>query len=185
MSTFGTHGNCIKVASGKYVDLLEPDPATIDIESIGAALGKLCRFGGHCPRFYSVAEHCIHAAKLALDDGYMGEALRAVFLHDAAEAYVGDMVRPLKMHISEYHEFEARIEKAIEARFNIQFEPWRDIIKKYDQEMLKTERYQMWPLDKTEWAGMDGAYHVVLLRYYPPNEATFYFDQFAQTLKIT
>ena len=66
---FGCLSNTIKVAAGHYVDLVNPDPGSIEIKSIAAALSKVCRFGGHCPVFYSVAEHCIHATALAASEG--------------------------------------------------------------------------------------------------------------------
>ncbi len=97
LDSFGCIANTIKVAAGHYVDLANPDPATIEIRSIAAGLSKICRFSGQCPRFYSVAEHSLHAAALADFLCVPDEAKAAVLLHDAAEAYIGDMVKPLKI----------------------------------------------------------------------------------------
>lgn len=153
IDTVGCYGNTIKVASGHYIDLLDPKPRSVDIWSIAAALSKICRFGGHCPEFYSVAEHCVHAARLAVADGIPTDGVLAVLLHDAAEAYVGDMVKPLKVVIPQFKEIEDRIELAIEAHFGIRFSRWKTIIKDYDLAMLKAEKTQMWPEDKKHWVG--------------------------------
>jgi hypothetical protein len=151
----GCLGSKIKVASGKYVDLLEPDPSTIDIETIAKSLSKICRFGGHCPEFYSVAEHCVLAAVLAQNDGLGKEALRAILLHDAAEAYINDMVKPLKMMMPAYMEVERRFEIAIGVRFGVDFGKWKELIKKYDCIMLKAEKKALWPDDTEQWEGFE------------------------------
>lgn len=155
VDSFGCHANKIKVAKGHYVDLIEPDPSTIEIESIAAALSKICRFGGHCPKFYSVAEHCVHAAILAQDFGFGREAMRAVLLHDAAEAYIGDMVRPIKVSMPSFYELESRIERAIELAFGIRFAEHIDTITRFDRMMLKAEKRCFWPDDTSKWTGFD------------------------------
>lgn len=149
----GCYGNTIKVASGHYIDLIDPKPSSVDIWSIGAALSKICRFGGHSPEFYSVAEHSVHAARLAVTDGIPTDGVLAVLLHDAAEAYVGDMVKPLKVVIPQFKEIEDRIELAIESQFDIRFSRWKTVIKGYDRAMLKAEKTQMWPKDEKHWVG--------------------------------
>lgn len=153
VDSFGCLNNTIKVAAGHYVDLINPDPASIEIKSIAAALSKICRFGGHSPKFYSVAEHCIHATEMALVDGLPHDAVKAVFLHDAAEAYVGDMVKPLKITMPGYGVAEQRIESAVELAFGVDFDAWHDLIKVYDRAMLKAEKTVMWPEDVEKWAG--------------------------------
>lgn len=140
VDALGCLGNTIKVAAGHYVNLAAPDPATIDIRSIAAALSKVCRFGGHCPQFYSVAEHSVLAARLARSDGFPVEAVRAVLLHDAAEAYIGDLVKPLKIMLPAYREVERRLEAAIATAFGLQAERWADVVKAFDRVMLKAEK---------------------------------------------
>lgn len=81
----------IQTFTGKKFPLDKPDPALIDIEGIAHALSLLCRFNGHCTRFCSVAEHSVHVAReIDLDLAMEG------LLHDAAEAYLGDVHSPLK-----------------------------------------------------------------------------------------
>lgn len=154
VDSFGCIGNTIKVADGGYVDLLNPDPASIHLSTIASALSKMCRFGGQCPRFYSVAEHCVHAMRLAIEKGWRDcEILSAILLHDAAEAYVGDMVKPLKLLIPEFSKIEERVERAIAMRFGIDFVAWKDVVRTFDMAMLKAEKLAMWPDDKHNWAG--------------------------------
>lgn len=181
--SFGCIANTIKVASGHYVDLLNPDKDSIDIYSIAAALSKICRFGGHCPRFYSVAEHCIHATALAGSDGYTGEALKAILLHDAAEAYVGDMVKPLKIAMPEYVTIEQRIESAIGQAFNVDFGRWHDVIKHFDRIMLKAEKTCLWPNDNVQWSGFAGLPEVDLALFMlSPSDAEIAFLELADVI---
>lgn len=141
IDTFGCLNNTIKASSGTYVDLLNPDPATIRLVDIAAALSKVCRFGGHCPQFYSVAEHCVLATELAQSFRINDlKTLFAILLHDAAEAYIGDMVKPLKVMMPQYQEAETRIEKAIEQKFDIRFADYEPVIKRFDRAMLKAEK---------------------------------------------
>jgi uncharacterized protein len=185
LDTFGCLNNTIKVSAGHYVDLANPDPSTIEVKSIAAALSKVCRFGGHCPQFYSVAEHCIHATALACSEGYTGDALIAVFLHDAAEAYIGDMVKPLKVTMPQYGEAEQRIEAAIQAAFGVDFSKWMDVIKRFDRAMLKAEKVTMWPEDTEKWAGFSEIEdRVVKFQFWEPSQAEMQFLAMARTLQL-
>ena len=170
MENFGCLGSTIKVHAGHYVDLLNPKSEDIDLESIAHALSNTCRYGGHSPRFYSVAEHSYHAARLALmDDPNNSELARSVLLHDAAEAYVGDMVKPLKVEMPDFCEAEGRFEAAISARFDVDLVTHHNKIKHYDRVMLKTEKLAMWPDDKVSWAVFDDVPESeILLRYWSP-----------------
>lgn len=183
--TFGCVNNTIKVAAGHYVDLAKPDPATIEIQSIAAALSKICRYGGHCPRFYSVAEHCVLATNLAVADGCSLREQQAVFMHDAAEAYIGDMTKPLKMLMREYAEVETRVEFAIENAFMLSFCRWYETIKRYDRAMLKAEKTAMWPDDRELWAGFaDIELRAVDFQFWGPREAEINFLAMARSLLL-
>jgi uncharacterized protein len=171
MITAGCVNNTIKVAAGHYVDLVNPDPKTIDIKSIAASLSKICRFGGHCAYFYSVAEHCIHCCNLAASDGIKKSILKVILLHDATEAYVGDMVKPLKISLPQYQDAETKVQRAIETAFNVDFDKHHDIIKKYDFIMLKAEKLFMWPFDDLCWNLPEVEDRVVNFRCYEPKQA--------------
>jgi hypothetical protein len=112
----------ILTASGKWFDVLKPNPALIDLADIAGALSKLCRFGGHCQQFYSVAEHSILVSRLVRQRS--SETPMAVawgLLHDASEAYVVDIPRPVKRHLKEYIAIEDAIQQAVAKRFGL---PW-------------------------------------------------------------
>ncbi len=73
---------------------MEPVIEQIDIEDIAHALSMICRFGGHTREFYSVAEHSVHVSMHCNPEHAL-----AGLLHDAAEAYVGDLIRPIKRQL--------------------------------------------------------------------------------------
>lgn len=85
------HGAWIQVASGGAFYPLDPRPEEVHIEDIAHALSHICRFTGHTQEFLSVAQHCVHAAQFARPD-----CVLHALLHDAAEAYIGDMATPVK-----------------------------------------------------------------------------------------
>lgn len=168
--SFGCLGTSIKTVTGEYLDLVNPKPESINIRSIGMSLSKICRYGGQCPEFYSVAEHCFHCVDLAYDDGVDSEALKAIFLHDAAEAYIGDMVRPLKLLLPEFGVIEKRIEAAIEQKFNVSFSKYESEIKTYDRLLLKAEKMMIWPNDGSQWEGFDEIpLRFVKMEYWKPH----------------
>lgn len=95
--------SAIEVASGGFVDLLDPDPATLDLHDIARGMALTCRYGGvGIDRYYSVAEHAVLVHDLMawmgdhLRPGVDDAALIGALFHDAAEAYLGDVVSPLK-----------------------------------------------------------------------------------------
>lgn len=105
----------MKTYTGKYINLLLPKAEDIVIEDIAHALAHICRFNGHCTRHYSVAQHSVLVAEAVMDacpDAPPMLALAAL-LHDAPEAYCGDIGRNLKRLIGGYdgvyHEFERLI----------------------------------------------------------------------------
>jgi len=101
--------------SGQVVDLHKPTPEMIHIEDIARALSKICRFGGHTRKFYSVAQHSVLVSNL-LPPVLMLDGL----LHDATEAYVGDVIKPLKVLISDvYDKIEERFACAIARKFGL------------------------------------------------------------------
>lgn len=151
--SFGCVGNSIRLRSGAYFDFLNPRWQEIQLADIAGALSKICRFGGQIDVFYSVAEHSIMCANQAFDDGNHPDCIRAVFLHDAAEAFVGDVVRPLKLMLPEFAMLERRVEQAIERRFGVDFSKYKLSIREIDNAMLLAERRAMFSPDDVEWFG--------------------------------
>lgn len=134
--------------TGRRVDPKSLRPSDLSIRDIAHSLSQLCRFGGHCPPFYSVAEHSIHTSRLL-----PSELALAGLLHDAAEAYLGDMVRPVKAWgcSEEYRQAEAHILNAIGQIFSItQFD--HPLVRRTDEVMLATEADLLFPSEDTsEW----------------------------------
>jgi hypothetical protein len=102
----------IMLVSGNLYDLAAPEASPVSLHDIAYGLGRVCRFAGHTSRFYSVAEHCVHVARLVpLELG------RAALLHDGSEALIHDISRPLKAMLPEYKVIEGRIEIDLARRF--------------------------------------------------------------------
>lgn len=129
-------GDWMQTASGGQFWPLDPQPEDISIEDIAHALSMICRFGGHCLRFYSVAEHSVLLARIAEPRDRLW-----ALLHDAPEAYILDMVRPLKNYMPGYAEHEARIERAVAWRFGLFF-GIPESVKQLDLRILTDERQQ-------------------------------------------
>ena len=97
----------------KMFDPLRPDVELIDIEDIAHALSMLCRANGHFKSFYSVVQHSINCMKEAKARGYSERIQLACLLHDASEAYLSDVTRPVKAELSRYKEIEAPLQETI------------------------------------------------------------------------
>jgi hypothetical protein len=117
--TVNTSKAWIQTASGGVFHILEPRQNEILITDIAHALGMMCRFTGHVRRFYSVAEHCVHASRIVPPQ----DALWAL-LHDSPEAYIADLNRPLKHFTAVggvYKTVEETIMNAICTKFQLPF----------------------------------------------------------------
>lgn len=105
----------------------------ICLTDIAQGLANTCRFGGQMQKFYSVAQHSILVTMLAPP-----ELQKAALLHDAAEAYLGDIIKPLKNMISGYAEIETAFERVIFKKFGVDFDLLKEI-KPYDMRALTIE----------------------------------------------
>lgn len=150
---FGCVNNTIRLRSGVYFDLANPDPATITIEDIACGLSRICRFGGQIRKWYSVAEHVCNCLIVAEQDGLPPAAQLAILMHDSPEAFIGDCVKPLKIMLPEYSRIEAKIEAAIAQRFGIDFAKWHAEIKEIDRAVLIAERRLLFSPDTVAWTG--------------------------------
>jgi hypothetical protein len=127
-------------------------PEDVRIEDIAHALSHLCRFAGHTRTFYSVAEHSVYAAAHARELGATKTQALAVLMHDAAEAYVIDLPRPVKMMLPEYKVIEQKVEAAIRARFGIVIDAETEaLIHRCDEVMLATEKRDLMPANGEPW----------------------------------
>ena len=165
----------ILTVSGQYFNFQNPDPAAISIEDIAHALSHLCRFNGHAREFYSVAQHSVLVSEIVP----MSMALPAL-LHDAAEAYVGDMTRPLKQLIAGFRDIEDRVEWAIAKRFDLfgHRNTKQAYIKHADMVLLATEQRDLMPPHDDTWAGLEKIQPLsTVIRPLPPAEARHLFLQ--------
>lgn len=109
-------GDWIQTYTGKRFYPFDARREDIDIRDIAHALAMQCRYAGHCLRFYSVAEHCVHLSQhLHPQHGLL--VARWALLHDAREAYLVDIPRPLKPQLTNYHDIEAKLMAVIAPRF--------------------------------------------------------------------
>lgn len=125
--------DCIRTFTGIYINVFEPTPEMICIEDIAHALSMQCRFGGHLPYFYSVAQHSASCCALASPAHKL-----AALLHDASEAYLLDIPRPIKKRLANYKEIEDGLMKVIAAKYGFEY-PLHDQVKKIDELMLQLE----------------------------------------------
>jgi 5'-deoxynucleotidase YfbR-like HD superfamily hydrolase len=166
-------GPYLQTVSGKWVNPLDPDPEQFDIEDIARALGNLCRFGGHCRTFYSVAQHSVIVSQLVEERGGDAEDVFAALMHDAAEAYLGDMPHPLK-HRSALGAAFKEAERELEATIGAHFAIKADVpeIKRADRALLATER-RAFSAERWRWPELEGVEALDLeLNAMAPEDAT-------------
>lgn len=131
----------IQTIAGRYFDLTAPAIRPQDIAEIAHALSMLCRFTGHCRRFYSVAQHSVLVSRT------VPRHLALVgLLHDAHEAYVGDVSAPLKVLLPDFKTVEMRCESELARCFNLPF-PYPQAIKDAERIVGATERRDLMPAD--------------------------------------
>jgi 5'-deoxynucleotidase YfbR-like HD superfamily hydrolase len=140
----------IQTWGGRPFDPFTAEEDDVRIGDIAHALSLICRFGGHCQDFYSVAQHCVLMANAVPPQ----HALQAL-LHDAAEVYLGDVCRPIKLALPELMEAEAKLHRVIMARFDL---PWdlHEAVKEADLRMLATERRDLMTQCTEPWRCLDG-----------------------------
>lgn len=161
----------ILTASGRYFDFIRPEASSIEIGDIAHALAHICRFTGHARQFYSVAEHSWHVSHLVP----RGDEL-AGLLHDAPEAFIGDVAKPLKMMLPDYALIEKRVEAAVLARFGLSA-PLPDSVKDADRQMLRVEQVQAMPGAGHDWGlgDLSPQAKLVRLEFWDPAEAAMMF----------
>lgn len=130
----------IQTYTGRRFSVLEPDPAAVDIVDIAHSLSLLCRFNGHCATFYSVAEHSTRVSLLVpAEDAGWG------LLHDAAEAYVSDLPRPIKRQLPTFDGLEEGVLRAIGDAFGLAWPPPASVWRADDRLLVTEARDLMGP----------------------------------------
>ena len=147
------HHDWFQGANGKAVSIWNPDPNDIDIEDIAGPLSKLCRFGGRCKEFYSVAQHCVFVSEIVPEE----HALWGL-LHDACEAYVGDVVKPLKNQLPHYTQIEELHQRAICERFGLSW-PEPPEVNLADKVAVMTEKRDLLHEPPYPWIDLPDPHH--------------------------
>jgi 5'-deoxynucleotidase YfbR-like HD superfamily hydrolase len=166
-------------ASGLQVYVTNPGIYDIHVVDIGHALAHICRFGGHTRNFYSVAQHSVLVSHL-VPPSLAFEGL----LHDASEAYLGDVIHPLKALLPKYKRIERRWEDVIARKFGLQV--GKDVkteIKRADLRALATERRDLivhrgyrWRLDEL---GYEPAPDIIR-PLFPEQASNLFLDRFEE-----
>jgi uncharacterized protein len=165
-------GPYLQTVSGRWVNPFDPDPSQLDAGDIARALANQCRFGGHSRVFYSVAQHSVIVAELVEQRGGDVEDVFAALMHDATEAYLGDMPHPLKHRSplgAAFKDAEDHLERALHERFGIK--PDVPEIKRADRALLATER-RAFSSEDWHWPELEGVEPLDLeLTAWSPDEA--------------
>jgi hypothetical protein len=140
-------GDWIQTFTGKQFWPLDARPEGVCIEDIAHALSNLCRFGGHCREFYSVAQHSVLVARHSVEYN-----TKQCLLHDATEAYLVDVPRPIKKSLPEYQVIEEHLARVIGERFGIVLNTLDQYTHLADECALRTERRDLMATPPRPWA---------------------------------
>lgn len=135
-------GDWMQTYTGKQFWPMDPRADEVDIVDIAHALSLSCRYAGHCINFYSVAEHSVLMTRWLQKQKAPIETQRWALLHDAAEAYLVDVPRPLKASLTGYAEAEANVMAAICERFALGSTEMPHEVKQVDNRILVDEYQQ-------------------------------------------
>jgi hypothetical protein len=135
----------IQTFKGGFFDFAMMHKHPLDIEDIAHALSQICRFGGHSREFYSVAQHSVYVSQLVSGDNKL-----AGLMHDAPEAYLGDMVSPLKRRMPEYKYHEGLLWATLAKQYGLPKELPEEV-KAADLIMLAAEARDLMGYDATIW----------------------------------
>jgi len=164
----------IQTYTGAMIYPLDPRPEDIHIEDIAHALAMSTRYCGHCSKFYSVAEHSVLVSHMVSPQN-----MRQALLHDASEAYISDIARPIKPFLSNYKEIEEGLMKAIFAKFEVPF-PLHEEVKIADATILHDEMLQLMKKPPGDWGLPYPPAGIEIYGYDWRTAKTFFMDRFYQ-----
>lgn len=156
----------IATVSGIEFFPLSPNPLDVRVVDVAHALAMKCRYTGHCPRFYSVAEHSVRVSQHLERVGESVEVQFIGLMHDATEAYLPDVASPVKGLFVGFYEIEDRLAAAIAEAFDFQF-PFPPAVKAADAEVFRHE-YKMLMPGLDWWSGYPPAYEHPPLSHWDP-----------------
>lgn len=176
---------CVLTQSGKMFNFKAPNLHKYDIREIAHALSNLCRFTGHTSRFYSVAQHSVAVSYIVPE-----RLALAALMHDASEAYLGDVASPLKALLPEYKYIEEQTECAIARAFAIRnLYPLHSDIKWADTVALRHERevYLAKTEDDFDWPALVpislNAESTIMSTYTPARAKEVFLRRYAELLE--
>ena len=164
----------IETYTGKKFYPQNPNHADIDIMDVAHSLSNRCRFSGATYKFYSVAQHSVHICEFVPAE-YKLEAL----LHDAAEAYFPDIPSPLKPFLPDLLLFEAKIHKAVAARFSLEY-PWPEIVIEIDREIVADEARCLLPSQGEGWLGERVGFAKAIIPWEPRAAERAFLDKYQE-----
>ena len=173
-------GHYFRTYTDRRVDLFEPKTSEISIFDIARSLSQQCRFLGHTTRFYSVAQHSILVSQLVPNE----DALWGL-LHDASEAYTGDLPRPFKglLEMVQYRLAEGRLMVTICDRYNLRPEMPRSV-ELADRAMLATEFRDVTTMKDLTWiineCGLAPLPHLHIEPWLPKFAESRFLDRFTE-----
>ncbi len=128
----------ITTYGGTHIEPVNPEADKIYISDIAHALSLLCRGNGHVKTFFSVGQHCVRCALEAEARGYTKRVVLACLLHDACEAYMSDITRPLKQYLPQYKVYENRLLEVIYEKYlgSPLTEEEEKLVKEIDDDLL-------------------------------------------------
>lgn len=168
------HGDFMQTYTGRKFWPMDPRANEVCIRDIAHSLSLQCRYAGHCRRFYSVAEHCVLMARWLISAG-RDVALWGL-LHDASEAFLIDVPRPVKPFLYGYRDAEAKVMAAICQRFGLPLE-MPAIVHEADERIIADELVN---LVRMQWHARHDDPLGVALHYWSPAEAE---EEFLETFK--
>lgn len=158
-------GNWMQTFTGRAYWPIDPRPEEVCIEDIAHSLSMLCRYTGHCRRFYSVAEHSVNVSRLVPP-----ECAFPGLMHDATEAYVNDIARPLKPSLKNYQEIEKLNWEAICKTFSLPVQlPYE--IHVMDKRVCQDEKLELMAPSPFEWDKELGTPTGICIIAYPQGTA--------------
>lgn len=174
----------INTISGKKFMYDDPREEDVDIEDIAHSLSMICRYNGHIKKFFSVAEHSVLVSRSVPQEGQL--PLWGL-LHDAAEAYIGDLVTPLKHRLVEYVNIEDGVERTIFDKFGLKYDINEDEtippeVKIVDRRMLATECRDLLGGIHPEWLIVDEPYLFNIVGYSPDIARTMFMGRFRELI---
>lgn len=168
-------GDRMQTYTGRRFWPLDPRPGDVSLRDVAHALSQICRYNGHSSQFYSVAEHCVHVSRYCSPENRLWG-----LMHDAAEAYLCDLIRPVKNCISNYKDHEMRVLSAIGDFLGFSL-PIPDEVIEIDNRILVNEKQALmrsdfpWECDSLE--PLEG---LKIYGYPPPSAEAVFITTYSQ-----